>query len=629
MFHAETGGELAPQIASGRMATARVGGRENGPPLPGRKSLSVSRKEAPIAQSPRALPAPRLPAESLRRYAWEIGERRAHSAYTCPDSYVNLTVVAPGQAFIVWRVQPAWVDGAARRKAGQWDGARLIVRLYDVSGIAFNGFNARQMRDIPIETLHGDRLLAAPLAGTTQLAELGFLLRNREFVPAARSMSTLFPSGTVSQRADYAALYVDDRLAPEPVASPWEAEAYVRERRKPKLRSQLRIAMLSFEAEAAGHQGPLATFVSSLGAELCAQGQQIHAFVPARDGVQADFERAGVTYHPLAIAESATPVEKALGFARALEGQLAVLPSFNLFHMQEWMTALVPWLGTRPAVLALSSLETTRRNGAPVNELSQHIERLEREAARAVECLVVPAWLSESAPTLLGVDRSRLHIVPMEGRPLDEWEVPLDAGRIKAEIGLHAFDRMLLFVGPLEGGAGPDLLVEALPTVVSRAPNARVVFVGCGGMHNHLLGRAHQLGFGHAVRLLGHVEMARLVPLLRASEALLLPSRHRVARDEDVLGLARRAGRPVLTTHGGPAHLVRHEQDGLVAYDNPPSLVWGMSRLLDDPRHSEEMGRNGVQHGAGASWSGLARRYADLCAESFPELTEAGTRGDQ
>lgn len=209
---------------------------------------------------------------------------------------------------------------------------------------------------------------------------------------------------------------------------------------------------------------------------------------------------------------------------------------------------------------------------------------------------------------------------------MDEWEVPFDAGKAKAEIGLGAADRMLLFVGPLEWAAGPDLLVEALPTVVSRTPNLRVVFVGCGALHGSLGQRAFSLGVGHVVRMLGHIELPRLIPLLRAAEGLVLPSRQRVAQDHDVVGLARRAGRPVVTTHGGPAQLVRHEQDGVVVYDNPPSLVWGMSRLLDDRRHAEDMGRNGLRQGDGASWNGAARIYADLCARHFAELRDSAER---
>ena len=86
---------------------------------------------------------------------------------------------------------------------------------------------------------------------------------------------------------------------------------------------------------------------------------------------------------------------------------------------------------------------------------------------------------------------------------------------------------------------------------------------------------------------------------------------------------ARRAARPVVTTHSGPAHLVRHGEDGILTYDNPGSMVWALDRILGDPFHAERMGRNGRRGGSGAvAWGEVAGHYLGLCAGRFPELTE-------
>jgi hypothetical protein len=99
--------------------------------------------------------------------------------------------------------------------------------------------------------------------------------------------------------------------------------------------------------------------------------------------------------------------------------------------------------------------------------------------------------------------------------------------------------------------------------------------------------------------------------------------------DDAVVDLARKAGRPVVTTHGGPAHLVCHEENGLITYDNPGSMVWALDRLLGDPVHTERMGRNGKRsEGAIRSWSDVARYYLELCAHCFPELTETDISRD-
>ena len=207
----------------------------------------------------------------------------------------------------------------------------------------------------------------------------------------------------------------------------------------------------------------------------------------------------------------------------------------------------------------------------------------------------------------------------------NEWETPLDFGKVKQAIGVGPVDRLILFVGPLEHAAGVDVLLEAMPTMVHRVPNLRLAYVGSGNLYGHLQHRMQQLGVGHAVRLLGHMDGPPLTRLLRSAEALVLPSRYRVPFDDAVVDLARRAGRPVVTTHGGPAHLVRHEENGILTYDNPGSMVWAMDRILGDPGHAERMGRNGrrTDQAGGVMWSDVGRHYLEVCASYFPELTAA------
>jgi glycosyltransferase involved in cell wall biosynthesis len=92
--------------------------------------------------------------------------------------------------------------------------------------------------------------------------------------------------------------------------------------------------------------------------------------------------------------------------------------------------------------------------------------------------------------------------------------------------------------------------------------------------------------------------------------------------DDSVVELARKAGRAVVTTQGGPAHLIRHEENGLITYDNPGSMVWALDRILGDPGHTERMGENGRRGEGGTErWSEVARHYLENCVAWFPELT--------
>ena len=142
---------------------------------------------------------------------------------------------------------------------------------------------------------------------------------------------------------------------------------------------------------------------------------------------------------------------------------------------------------------------------------------------------------------------------------------------------------------------------------------------------DHLEQRADQLGVAHAVRLLGHREGPQVNRLVRSAEALVLPSRCRVPFDDAVIDLARKAARPVVATHSGPAYLVRHEENGLLTYDNPGSIVWALDRILSDPTHAERMGRNGKRSDSSRqSWSDVTRHYLELCRPVFPRTDDYG-----
>lgn len=562
-------------------------------------------------------PEPLLDEHVLRACAWEISERRRD--YCAGVNHVGLAMVSPGQGFIYWRMMPEWIDKIAGQKGGNWNNCRMIVRLYDVSYIDFNGLNAHHIEDHTLPAISGEYFFGLRRPGTWQLAEVGFLLRNGEFIPAARSQTVRFPRINPAGGGETSALLVTRDGRKEDIGNVWEQDRILRERRQPKLKHPLRIALV--HCGAAVQENGERPFITQLAEAQAKLGHEIHLFVPAANNTKC--ELLGVRVHMMPVASSGNPIEQSRHFGQAVSKRLAETPRMDLLHMHEWMGAGATTAYEAPRLISLTSVETTRRNGTPPSALSKEIEETERAAIRTASAVLAPDWLRGKAAQHAGMDANRICGFPMHGRVCNEWDGPLDLGQVKSSIHVGPVDRMILFVGSLDHGAGCDLLVEAMPTLLHRAGNLRLVYAGNGGMYGHLQHRANQLGVAHAVRLLGHVDQPFLTKLLRAADALILPSRYRVPFDDNVVDLARRAGRPVVTTHAGPAHLVRHEENGLITYDNPGSMVWAIDRILSDPGHADRMGQNGRRNSDGAvlNWHEVANRYFEICASFFPTLT--------
>ncbi len=125
--------------------------------------------------------------ELLRQCAWQLGESRATDAYSPWENHVGLAQVSPCQGFTHWRIRQEWIDDIARQRGATWQNCRLIVRIYDVSYITFTGLNANHIQDHTLPAICGDLFFKLPRPGSWQIAEVGFLLRCGEFIPAARS----------------------------------------------------------------------------------------------------------------------------------------------------------------------------------------------------------------------------------------------------------------------------------------------------------------------------------------------------------------------------------------------------------------------------------------------------------
>jgi hypothetical protein len=202
--------------------------------------------------------------------------------------------------------------------------------------------------------------------------------------------------------------------------------------------------------------------------------------------------------------------------------------------------------------------EAAREDGEPVRR-----EQF-ADVKPAEVCSEEPAGTSEDAP-------------PPE--PIAEVAF---VGQQEAKRGLDLAlsSPMVLFAGNLAYEAGADILLDAIITVCcSGDREALFLFAGEGGMRHEMQKRVSGAGLERRCRFLGDVPASDFDRVLRACDFVVIPGR--VPQGEDLARMAVANGKPVLTTHqaaiGG---VVVHGRNGLIAYDNPHSLVWGIRELL-------------------------------------------------
>lgn len=152
----------------------------------------------------------------------------------------------------------------------------------------------------------------------------------------------------------------------------------------------------------------------------------------------------------------------------------------------------------------------------------------------------------------------------------------------------------LLAVGSLTEEKGYDVVLRALPTIVSSHPDVELVFIGDGPLKASLQALANDLNVASHVRFIGVVADVR--PWLRKATLLVAPSLSEGLGMAVVEAMAMEC--PVVASRvGGLVEVVVHGETGfLVEAGRVPLLAQQVVELLSSPEERVRLGANGSRH---------------------------------
>jgi len=145
------------------------------------------------------------------------------------------------------------------------------------------------------------------------------------------------------------------------------------------------------------------------------------------------------------------------------------------------------------------------------------------------------------------------------------------------------FDRpTILFLAKLNRRKGLDYLIQAMPRILERIPDAHLRVVGDGPARNYFEETSRQCGVTDSVTFEGLVEHAQTVDYYQRADVYCLPSVGEPAANSLLEAMA--AGCPIVSTAaGGVPEIVDHEKAGLLV---PPrdsnGLADALIRILSD-----------------------------------------------
>ena len=198
---------------------------------------------------------------------------------------------------------------------------------------------------------------------------------------------------------------------------------------------------------------------------------------------------------------------------------------------------------------------------------------------------------------------------------------PQDSSELRQELGLDE-KKVIVSVGRLVHRKGQDHLIESMPEILAKVPNAHLLVVGRGPYLEHLAKLVAVNNVENHVSFIGRVQYVELPRFICAGDVFAMPSRSRFAGLEvEGLGIvyleASACGLPVVAGNsGGAPDAVVEGVTGLVVDGtNNTQIADAVITLLTNPQKCKEMGN------AGQAWIKENWRW-EIWSKRFNELLE-------
>jgi len=349
--------------------------------------------------------------------------------------------------------------------------------------------------------------------------------------------------------------------------------------------------------------GGVTTHIRAQARALRARGHEVSVFGPAsaplRDGEQAISSAVTITFGG---------TESGLGLApfarRALHALLRREP-FDIVHVHEPLTPIVPWFAVRAARSpVVATFHVHREGGHRLYPWARPL--LAPLMARVARRIAVSASARE---TVAAYFPGAYDIVP-NGVDVDTLRQPR-----RRPAAVRDGRRHVVYVGRLEPRKGVEHLVDAMARLRARRADTQLIVVGDGPARAMLEAAARDRGIDAA--FVGRVDDEALAGYFQCADVVCSP-----ALGGESFGIvlleALACEKPIVATRiDGYAALVGDSGCGeLVPPGDSAALAAALDHLLSDDVKRRRCGARGLEVARGYDWTVIARRLESIYEEA-------------
>lgn len=302
---------------------------------------------------------------------------------------------------------------------------------------------------------------------------------------------------------------------------------------------------------------------------------------------------------------------------------------YDVVVAHDWLSVMAGVTAKRELGLPLVFHVHSTEKGRTLGNGSEVVSSIEHRGGQMADLVITVSYAMKDELIELGFPKEKIRVcyngVDPEKYAPDQVD---DATRkkIRESYGLKDDDHMILFIGRLVWIKGVDKLIMALPHVLQKIPNAKLVVVGLGDMEEHLKSMAKGLKLENVIKFrfefvseedrIAHYAACDIAAFPSLYEPFGIVALEAMSMEKPVVvGASGVSGMREIVIADGPEQCGYH-----VNPSDPVDIAWGVVSCLQDQNRKQQLGKNGRKRVlAEFTWDAIAEKTLQTYEEVVKE----------
>lgn len=270
---------------------------------------------------------------------------------------------------------------------------------------------------------------------------------------------------------------------------------------------------------------------------------------------------------------------------------------FDVIHAHDWLVAYsaksIKESYNIPLISTIHATESGRNSGIH-DETQRYINDSEWMLTyESSEVIVNSNYMKNEVQRLFGLPYDKINVIPngVNLQLFSNVNVDYDFRR------QYAMDneKIILYVGRLVYEKGVQNLIAAMPKILDRYHDSKLIICGRGGMIDELREQVKYLGIDNKVYFAGYCDSKKMQKMYKCADVAVFPSTYEpfgIVAIESML-----SGTPTIVSDvGGLNEIVEHGVTGMKSYaGNANSIADSVLALLFDPKLCANISQNAIK----------------------------------